>query len=199
MEHMALRLLQPDAVTDLGLEDVFVSGDATRDKLAWVSGWRKLPHITPEVARLFEYPQQFADDIFNRLEQALRTRAAESGMNAGRTGRIFIETDSQAADRTRSEIPELPVRYVRSSARQMVAAGRATFIDQTQLLRDRSEGKWILSYETPDGWVAITKDILTEVLGAGQDVRIVGLPQTAVDALTLMCADTQVSLAGSAS
>ena len=45
VEHMALKTLQPDAVTRFSLEDVFVDGDANGDKLAWVSGWRKLPHL----------------------------------------------------------------------------------------------------------------------------------------------------------
>jgi hypothetical protein len=33
----------------------------------------------------------------------------------------------------------------------------------------------------------MTKVILTEVLGAGRDVKIVGLPPAAVEVLTLMC------------
>ena len=44
IEHMALKTLQSDAVTHFGLEDVFVGGDANSGKLAWVNGWRKLPH-----------------------------------------------------------------------------------------------------------------------------------------------------------
>jgi hypothetical protein len=79
IEHMALKSLRPDAVTRFSLEDVFADGEG--DKLAWVSGWRKLPHITQEVAKLFEYPQQFAEDIFARIEHALRTRAADDKPN----------------------------------------------------------------------------------------------------------------------
>ena len=75
LEHMALKTLTPDAVTRFSLEDVFTDGDA--DKLAWVSGWRKLPHITRDVAKLFEYPQQFAKDIFDRIEQALHRRVTK--------------------------------------------------------------------------------------------------------------------------
>ena len=56
MEHMALKTLQPDAVTRFGLEDVFVDGDASTDKLAWVSGWRKLPHLTREVEQAVRLP-----------------------------------------------------------------------------------------------------------------------------------------------
>ena len=89
IEHLALKASQPDATTHFGLEDVFVGGDT--DKLAWVSGWRKLPHLQREVEKLFDYPQQFAEDIFDRIEQALRRRASGGEANAGvQTGRLFI-------------------------------------------------------------------------------------------------------------
>jgi hypothetical protein len=70
LEHMTLKASQPEAVTPFSLEDVFTQGDAT--KLAWVNGWRKLPHITPEVARQFDYSQDFAEAMFARVERALR-------------------------------------------------------------------------------------------------------------------------------
>ena len=70
---------------------------------------------------------------------------------------------------------------------QIVAAHKADSCDETHLLSDRQEGKYVLSYKTPGGWVAITKAILTEVLGAGHDVKIVGLPPVAVEVLKLMC------------
>jgi hypothetical protein len=76
-----------------------------------VSGWRKLPHLKPEVAKLFDYPQQFAEDIFNRIEQALRRQA-----------------DSKA-----SLIPDLPVRYIGSSDMEIVAAHKADFYDEPRL------------------------------------------------------------------
>ena len=131
----------------------------------WVSGWRKLPHLKREVEKLFDYPQQFAEDIFDRIEHALRRRVSDGEANAVvPTGRLFI---------TEADVPDLPVRYIRSS--------------DEQLLSDRREGKFLLSYETPDGWRAITKTVLTEVLGEGRDVKIVGLPPAAVGVLKLMC------------
>jgi hypothetical protein len=173
IEHMALKTLQPDAMSRFGLEDVFAGGDANGDKLAWVSGWRKLPHLTPEVQRLFEYPQQFAEDVFARIEHALGT--CESAVQ---TGRLFIVADHLEADSKASPfdsaqgrlIPDLPAGYIRSS-------------DESE----RREGKYLVSYQTPGGWVAITKTILTEVLGAGRDVKVVGLPAVAIGALKLMC------------
>ena len=189
IEHMALKTLQPDAVTRFSLEDVFAGGEANTDKLAWVSGWRKLPHLTREVEKLFDYPQQFAEDVFDRIQHALRRRVSDGGANAVvQTGRLFIlPEDDPQADSKASLIPDLSVRYIGSSDMQMVAARMAESQDETHLLSDRREGKCVLSYQTPGGWVAITKAILTEVLGAGRDVKIVGLPPAAVGVLALMC------------
>jgi hypothetical protein len=182
IEHMAFKTVQRDAVAHFSLEDVFSDGEA--DKLAWVSGWRKLPHIKPEVAKLFEYPQQFAGDIFARIEHALRRRVSDGGGNAGvQTGRLFIVTEGDLqADSKLSLIPDLPTQYIRSSD------------DQKQLLHSRLEGEFVLSYQTSGGWVAITKDILTEVSGAGHDVKIVGLPRAAAGVLKLMCPNLVVPL-----
>jgi hypothetical protein len=169
MKHMVLKALQPDAVNHFGLEDVFIAGDVNTGKLAWVNGWRKLPHLTRDVERLFDYPQQFAEDIFDRIEQALRRRVSGGEANAVvQTGRLFLlAADNPQPD---SKVLVIPESY-----------------DQTQLLSDRREGKFVVSYETPDGWRAIPKTILTELLGAGRDVKIVGLPPAAVGVLKLMC------------
>jgi hypothetical protein len=189
IEHMVLKTLQPDAVTHFGLEDVFAGESGSTDKLAWVTGWRKLPHLTPEVQKLFDYPQQFAEDMFDRIEHALRRRVSDGDAHAvAQTGRLFIlPPDDLHADSKASSISDLPVRYIASSDTQMVAAHKADSYDEVQLLSDRREGRCVLSYKTSGGWVAITKAILTEVLGAGHDVKIAGLPAVAVGVLKLMC------------
>jgi len=191
MKHMALKASQPDAVNHFGLEDIFVAGDATTGKLAWVSGWRRLPHLTRDVERLFDYPQQFAEGIFDRVEHALRRLVSDGEVNpVARTGRLFLlPADDLQADAKASLTPDLPGRYLRSSDPQMVAAHDAEPYNETQLLSDRREGKFVLSYKTSGGWLAISKSILTEVLGAGRDAKIVGLPPAAVGVLTLMCPD----------
>jgi hypothetical protein len=184
LEHMALRTLVPDAVTRFGTEDVFADGDL--EKLAWVSGWRKLPHLKSEVVELFDYPQQFADDIFDRLERALRAAASGHDGEAVRTGRLFIVSGDNPENTEASQIPELPARYLESSDLQIAAAHKADYRDGLHLLRERREGKYVVSYETAGGWVGVTKDILTERFGAGDDARIVGIPPSAADALTLL-------------
>jgi hypothetical protein len=189
IEHMALKTLQPDTVTRFGLEDVFVDEDASTGKLAWVSGWRKLPHLTPEVAKLFDYPQRFAEDVFERVELALRRRVSVGEATAVvRTGRLFIlDEDDVQADSNASSIPDLPVHYIASSDAEMVAAHKAERCDEPELLSGRREGKYVLSYQTRGGWVGVTKTILTEVLGDGRDVKIVGLPPAAAAVLRLTC------------
>jgi hypothetical protein len=124
--------------------------------------------------RQFEYPEQFAEDVFDRIEQALHRRVSDGEANVP-TGRVVIvPADDPPADSKASQIPELPPQYLRSSG-------------DSQLANDRREGKFLVCYETSGGWAAITKSMLTEVLGAGRDVKIVGLPSIAVEMLTLMC------------
>jgi len=183
-----LKASQPDAVTGFSLEDVFVDGDA--DKLAWVNGWRKLPHLRREVEKQFDYPQQFAEDVFDRIEHALRRCSGNEANAVVQTGRLFIlSEDDLQADSSTSLMSDLPVRCIQSSDMQMVAAHKAVFGDELRLSSDRREGKYVLSYETAGGWVAITKDILTELLAAGRDVKVVGLPPAAAGVLKLMCPD----------
>jgi hypothetical protein len=197
IEHMALKTLQHDAETRFGLEDVFGDGDTSAAKLAWVNGWRKLPHIDPEVQRLYEYPQQFAEDVYGRIEHELSeaslARPRDSNAEAresSRTGRLHIgSADDPETDSKASVIPELPVRYFCSSDRQTVAAHNAEPCDRAQLLAELQEGHFLVSYETPGGWIALRKDLLTEVLGAGRDARIVGLPFDAAQVLRFMCID----------
>lgn len=190
LEHMAVKTLGPGTVARFSLEDVFNERDRGADKLAWVSGWRKAPHISPEVQKLYEYPQQFAQQIFERIERALQQRVVVGADAATRTGRlIIVPADRQAAAEDVAAVPGLPAQYILSSDRPLVAAGRARFVEQDSLLHDRHEGMYLVSYQAPGGWTAIAKDVLTDILGAGRDSRVVGLPRPAAEVLRLMCPD----------
>jgi hypothetical protein len=191
IEHMALKAFEHDAETRFSLEDVFDDEDTHAAKLAWVNGWRKLPHIDREVQRLYDYPQQFAEEVYDRIESELRRRdSTVAACDGSRTGRLYIgfgddpENDSRAP-----AIPEVPTRYFASSDGQILAAHKAEPYDRAQLLAGRREGHFLVSYETPGGWIALKKDLLTEILGAGRDARIAGLPLDAAQVLRLMCTD----------
>ncbi|MEO8315909.1 MAG: hypothetical protein ABI645_14090, partial [Pseudomonadota bacterium] len=179
LEHMALKTLQPDSESRFSLEDVFADHGHGTQRLAWVSGWRRLPHVPQEVLKLYAYPQRFAAEIFERIEQALRGRASAAS-NAGRTGQLFIDGGHIAA---------LPVEHVLSSDPQMVGAGKAQPCEPEHLLGDRQEGMYLVSYQTANGWVAISKNVLTDALGTGLDINIEGLPDEAARALQLMYPD----------
>jgi hypothetical protein len=163
LEHMAFKTLQSDTATAYSLEDVFASGDA--HTLAWVSGWRKLPHLSPDVQRLFDYPQQFAEDVFERIVRALQRRASGDGATVVTpTGRFVATPPNPSAGSVTAMVP-----------------------DERQLLSDRREGKYLVCYQTPGGWAAISKSVLTDVLGAGRDASVADLPPAAFGALTLAC------------
>ncbi len=182
IEHMALKAMQHDAETRFSIEDVFDDRDTSAAKLAWVNGWRNLPHIARDVQKLYDYPQQFAEDIYDRIARELSKRVAEGS----KTGRLYIVTENNVET---VSIPELPPRYFRYSDRQSAAAPKAESYDRAQLLQERQEAHFLVSYETPDGWMALKKDLLTEVLGEGRDARIAGLPPDAAQVLRLMCTD----------
>jgi hypothetical protein len=198
IEHMALKALQHDAETRFGLEDVFLEdlrddGDTRAVKLAWVNGWRKLPHIDREVQRLYDYPQQFAQDIYDRIEHELRRRDSNAETSGGsRTGRLYIVCGDGPGFDLKETDSKVPARYFGSSDRQIVAAHKAEPYDREQLQAGRREGHFLVSYETPGGWIALKKDLLTEVLGAGRDASIVGLPLHAAQVLRLMCAELTI-------
>lgn len=182
IEHMALKATQHHAETRFCLEDVFEEEDPGGAKLAWVNGWRDLPHIPRAVQQAFAYPQDFAEEVYGRMQRA----AVGAAVKSGRLHIVSADADAAA--------PELPVPYFVSSDPELVAAGKAEPYDPAQLLRERQEGLFLATYETPRGWMALKKDLLTEVLGAGRDARVAGLPQGAAGVLRLMLGDLGCSL-----
>jgi hypothetical protein len=199
VEDIALKSLQPGTETRFSLEDVFADDGLREDKLAWVAGWRQLPHIDPEVQQLYAYPQEFAEQIFERVERELaRCDSGDEPNNPVATGRLFLQPEGgslrEPAGSESAEPPagrltggDLPIEYIDSSDEQIVAAGRAQTVDEGKLLRDRLEGYFLVSYESANGWVALRKDLVTEVLGAGRDAQILSLPPEGARILELMC------------
>lgn len=176
LEHMTLKALQADSESRFSLEDVFMGNADGVQRLEWIRGWRKLPHVPADVLKRYEYPQAFAEAIFGRIEQALRDRVADGGTRPG-TGRLFID---------RPHVASVPLEHVLSSDPQQVAAGKAQACDPARLLADRNEGMYLVDYETPGGKVAISKNVLTAVLGKGLDANLEALPAAAAETLQLL-------------
>jgi hypothetical protein len=183
LELMAFKTLQADAETRFSLEDIFTPGDAV--KRAWVNGWRRLPHIKPEVVKQFEYPESFVATVSARIEQALRTRvAAGEGQQAPVCGRLYLR---QAGASVPDGVPALPLRYIQSSDPHLVATQQASAQDADDLLHCRLEGEFLASAATTGGWMALGKDLLTDIVGKGLDAEIAGLPTGSAAVLKLMC------------
>ncbi len=180
LEHMTLKALQPDAETRFSLEDVFTDLGPGRERLRWVSGWRQLPHVPPDVLKLYEYPQSFAEEIFRRIEVALRDRT-DDRRGAGQRGHLVLGT----GDSVHSDGIDLPIEHVLSSDPQMIQAGRASPADASGLLADRNEGMHLVSYQTKAGWIAISKHVL-ELVAAGRTVRTADLPRQARETMQLL-------------
>jgi hypothetical protein len=52
---------------------------------------------------------------------------------------------------------------------------------------DRKEGRCLVSYEDDGQWCAISKSILTHVMGQGKDALITGIAPTGIETLRLTC------------
>jgi hypothetical protein len=94
--------------------------------------------------------------------------------------------NSAQTDPKLAQIPDLPLQYIVSSDPQLVAAHKAEAKDEEDLLHCRMEGEFLVSYKTAGGWLAITKDMLTDALGAGRNTKL-ALPHAASEVLRLMC------------
>lgn len=183
-EHMALKTLGDEKLPPFSLEDAFTQGTKGDGRLEWVSGWRRLPHVRKDVQQMYQYPQQFAEEIFARIAAALDRRVNNE---VPVTGRLFVLSGNDAvAEAACADIPPMPLQYLLSSDLQAVAGYRARSCDEASLLHDRFEGEFMVSYRTPGGWIGLSKDFLTDVLGAGRNVKITGLPPQAVAVLGLM-------------
>jgi hypothetical protein len=185
LEHMTMKALQPEAETRFSLEDVFCGSDNGVERLAWVSGWRKLPHVSAEVQRLYEYPQSFAEAVFARIEHAFAAKHSGGDAAPVSPGRLHVATEDGAPGMASAGIPDLPAHYILSSDDTLSAAGRARACEQSRLLLDRNEGEYLVSWQGAGGWTAITKDVLTDVLGAGRSARVM-VPSGAAAVMQLM-------------
>jgi hypothetical protein len=185
VELMAFKTLQREAETRFSLEDVFTAGGA--DKRAWANNWRNLPHIKAEVVQQYQFPQDFADAMHARIEQTLQKFVANDG-KLPPCGRLFVLPETgETSDTVLDKLPALPLRFILSCDAQLVSAHKAQAKDQGDLLHCRLEGEFVVSYQTECGWVALTKDLLTEELGEGRDVKLAAAPPGVVEVLALMC------------
>ena len=190
LEHMALKAVQPDAVDALQSRRCF---DARRRRQARVG--QRLAEAAARPARSGEAVRVSAAvrrGHFARIERALRVRvAAAKTKAAARNGQLFVLANGLPTLR-RSSIPDLSVQYIVVVGQASRRREQGRCFDETAALAQPNGGRVPRQLPDPGGWVAISKDVLTDVLGAGRNAKVAGLPRDAARVLKLMCPELVV-------
>lgn len=65
----------------------------------------------------------------------------------------------------------------------------ATAFPRSQIVGDRNEGRFLASAEIDGKWFAVSKTIVTQVIGQGFDALILDVPEPVIDVLRVTCPD----------
>ena len=189
---MATGTLLAQPAFGLGLEDMFASRADTANKLARSRLWEKLPTREGEREH-FEHTDEWAELMFTRLVTALEARIAHPARaNASdrADARLFVVSDSIAADLLPDGVPAGVVRvpeYCVTSDVKRASRGDGMLAPTSQILDDRSEGRFLASVESDGAWTGISKAVLTVHTSHGQHALVAGIPAPAIDILRLTC------------
>ena len=194
---------QPQPAFDLTLEDLFVSRVNLENKLTRVQGWQRPP--AREVEReVFEHSREWASQVFQRTLAALHLRAAhpaDSNASNVSSARMFVVPRNQTTESSAHSLAPTGVvpaqdHCVSSDVNRALTNGTTAF-PRSQILRDRSEGRFLASDEIDGKWFGVSKTILTEVIAQGSGALIVDLPEGVVDVLQVTCPGLVVIVADS--
>lgn len=182
--NMAVRTLISKSSVEFSLEDAFVGRGDAETRSAWTMAWRSRFHEGGERA-ILEYSDEFAEQIWERLMKALHactTRSSESHEAPLPTGRLFVVPSSV----TVASLPDdlLPEGVVPA---QEFVYGTADRDPQHDIAYDRKEGRCLVSYESDGEWFAISKGVLTYIMGVGKDALITGIAPKGIEVLRLTC------------
>lgn len=77
---------------------------------------------------------------------------------------------------------------VTSDVKRALSSG-ATAFPRSQILIDRNEGRFLASAEIDGKWFAVSKTVLTGILGQGHDAVASDVPGPVIDILTVVCGE----------
>ena len=188
---------------DLTLEDMFISRGRLPEKLEQTIEWRRLSPQEPGLQPI-EYSSEWAAVIHGRTVAALHARAAraaDANASAVASARLFVVAsgpDLSAAASAKAEGPDqrtlksgiVPANEhcVTSDVKRALSSG-ATAFPRSQILSDRNEGRFLASAEIDGKWFAVSKTVLTGILGQGHDAVVTDVPGPVIDILTLVCGE----------
>ena len=174
---MVMATLDRQLAPGLSLEDLFVTRVDPESRLA---------------REPFEYSPDWAGLVFQRTVAALEVRACSTEANASTvTGaRMFVVPRGRKVESLVEKLPDgtVPAQQhcLTSDVNRALEMGTTAF-PKSQILGDRNEGRFLASAEIDGKWFAVSKTILTEVIGQGLDALIVDVPEPVIDVLQVTC------------
>ncbi|MEP6916556.1 MAG: hypothetical protein ABJC89_12960 [Acidobacteriota bacterium] len=192
LSNLALDTLFAGPSTDIGLEDLFDSGERLEAKRRLAEGW-KMPIDAEGVRNPIDYSEGWAAQLFDRTMSALRDRAGHQDRPNASTvpnARLFIVADGDESDASGRSLPAgiLPANeHCLTSDLQRALETGATAFPRGQIASDRNEGRFLASAESGGKWFGISKVVLTLCTSQGKDALLTGVPPPVVDALHLIC------------
>ena len=177
LSSMVVATLDRQPAPGLSLEDMFVTRVDPQSRLA---------------REPFEYSPDWAGLVFQRMVAALAARACSTEANASTvTGaRMFVLPSGRKVGSLVEKLPDGIVsaqqHCLTSDVNRALEMGTTAF-PKSQMLGDRHEGRFLASAEIDGKWFAVSKTILTEVLGQGLDALIVDVPELVIDVLRVTC------------
>jgi hypothetical protein len=183
LSSMALATLHHQTSPGPSLEDVFATS------------------VNPEVKLHFEYSPDWARQVFQRTVAALelRTNSIEADATALGSRRIFVVPRGLTPGSLVEKLPggTVPAQeHCLSSDVNRALVEGATAFPKSQILADRNEGRFLASAEIDGKWFAVSKTIVTQVIGQGFDALIVDVPKAVIDVLRVTCPGLLVVVGG---
>ena len=188
LSNMARDTLAAPPAHGLSLEDMFVSRGGGDAKLARAIGWTALP-VRDGEREHFQHSIEWAGQMFGRLMRALRARSAHgSRPNASDVpdASIHVAPASALAGALPADAAAAEEHCVTSDLTRAFATA-ATGFPRSQILRDRSEARFLASAETDGKWFGVSKTLLSKCLGLGRHAMIPDVPSAVIDTLRLTC------------
>ena len=179
--NMAMRSLIAKSSIEFSLEDAFTASDKRETRSAWTTAWKSAFHEGGERA-ILEYSQEFAEQIYRRLRETLHALTTPDDRPRLPAGRLFVVPSPVAAGSLGDSV--LPEGVVPADE---FVYGTADQDGTYDIAFDRKEGRCLVSWETDGEWLAVSKSILTYVMGQGKDALVTGIAPEAIEVLRLTC------------
>lgn len=196
--NMVLNTLRSPSLTDLSVEDVFLSRGLLNEKRTMAREWERLPKGDREDAP-FEHSTEWAAQMDARLAAALEARAANpTEANASKFRKSCLYIVPRGADIDPVSDGVLPAGTVLAQEHCLtsdVTRARvtgATLLPADRLSADRAEGRLLACVHSDDAWFGISKVPLTLCTSQGKDASMTDVPSGVIDVLQLACPELLV-------